>query len=85
MARATGGRNGGVAFLRTRPIFGEEHGMQHPADCDGDLGSASAPALVALAAIGMRWGYRGASALVYGSSDRGGRAAIMVQAVELRS
>lgn len=73
------GKEWGVAFLRNRPMFDEGHGMQHPADCYGDLGAASGPALVALAAVGMGGGYRGSPALVYASSDRGGRAAAVVR------
>lgn len=73
------GKEWGVAFLRNRPMFGEEHGVQHPADCYGDLGAASGPALVALAALGIGGGYSRAPALVYGSNDRGQRAAMVVQ------
>ena len=79
------GKEWGVAFLRNRAMFLDEHGMQHPADCFGDLGAASAPALVRLSALGVRGGYRGSPALVYGSSDRGGRAAMVVQGLEGRS
>lgn len=75
------GKEWGVAFLRNRPMFLEEHGMQHPADCFGDLGAASGPTLVALSALGMRGGYRGSPSVVYASSDHGGRAATVVQAV----
>jgi 3-oxoacyl-[acyl-carrier-protein] synthase-1 len=68
----------GVAFMRNRESFLEDHGMHHPADCYGDVGSACGPALVALAALGIRGGYRRSPSLVYCSSDRGARAALAV-------
>lgn len=70
----------GVGFLRSRPAFSEEHGMYHPADCYGDIGAAVGPALVGMAAIGIRFGYRSPPSLVYTSSDRGERAALTVTA-----
>jgi 3-oxoacyl-[acyl-carrier-protein] synthase I len=66
----------GVAFMRNRSAFLEDHGMHHPADCYGDLGAASGPAMVALASLGIRDGYRKSPAIVYASSDRGARAAL---------
>ena len=68
----------GVAFMRNRAAFREGHGMHHPADCLGDAGAAAGPLMVALAALGIRDGYRRSPALVYGSSDRGERAAVLV-------
>lgn len=68
----------GVAYLRNRAAFDEAFRIHHPADCYGDLGAASGPALVALAAVGMKAGYRGSSGLVYASSDHGARAAVLV-------
>jgi 3-oxoacyl-[acyl-carrier-protein] synthase-1 len=54
--------------------------MHHPADCFGDTGAACGPIMTGLAALGIRGSYRRAPALVYGSSDRGARAAMMVTA-----
>jgi 3-oxoacyl-[acyl-carrier-protein] synthase-1 len=70
----------GVAFLRTRAAFREDHGVHHPADCIGDTGAASGPLMVGLAALGIKSRYRRSPALAYGSSDRGARAAILVTA-----
>jgi 3-oxoacyl-[acyl-carrier-protein] synthase I len=70
----------GVAFLRARDRFREDHGMHHPADCHGDTGAAAGPLMIALAALGIRDGYRATPTLVYTSSDRGERAAIIVSA-----
>ena len=70
----------GVAFLRNRSWFVEGHGMHHPADCYGDVGAAAGPLMAGLAALGIRDGYRRAPALVYASSDRGERAALVVAA-----
>jgi 3-oxoacyl-[acyl-carrier-protein] synthase-1 len=70
----------GVAFMRSRGKFEETHGMHHPADCHGDTGAAAGPIMVGLAALGMSGGYRRSPCLVYGSSDRGERAALIVSA-----
>ncbi|UCC71417.1 MAG: hypothetical protein JSV86_13605 [Gemmatimonadota bacterium] len=70
----------GVAFLRTSSAFAPEHGMHHPADCLGDLGAACGPLMAGLAALGIRDGYRGSPTLVYGSSDKGARAALILRA-----
>lgn len=68
----------GVAFMRNSGAFGSEHGMHHPADCFGDTGAACGPVMVGLAALGITEGYRLSPCLVYGSSDRGQRAALSV-------
>jgi 3-oxoacyl-[acyl-carrier-protein] synthase-1 len=68
----------GVAYLRTRAAFQENHGMHHPADCFGETGAAIGPLLVGLAALGIKERYRRSPALAYGSSDRGTRAAVLV-------
>lgn len=74
------GKEWGVGFLRNRAAFHPEHGMHHPADSFGDTGAASGPILVGLAALGMKAGYRRNPSLVFGSSDRGLRAATIVTA-----
>jgi len=70
----------GVAFMRTRHVFAERHELHHPADSFGDTGAASGPLMVGLAALGLKGRYRGSPVLAYGSSDRGGRAALMLTA-----
>jgi 3-oxoacyl-[acyl-carrier-protein] synthase I len=67
-----------VAFLRNRSAFLNDHVMMHPADCIGDTGAACGVILAGLAAVGLSAGYRRPACLVYGSSDRGGRAAMIV-------
>ncbi len=74
-------REFGVARLRQAQAFDPEHQMEHPAECFGDLGSAHGAALAALAAHGVAHGYRRAPSLVYASSDRGERAAAIVDAL----
>jgi 3-oxoacyl-[acyl-carrier-protein] synthase-1 len=69
----------GVAFLRNRTNFEEGHDMHHPADCYGEVGAAVGPLLVGLAATGIREGYGRSPVLVYGSSDRGQRAALIAR------
>jgi 3-oxoacyl-[acyl-carrier-protein] synthase-1 len=70
----------GVTYLRNRSAFMPAHGTHHPADCYGDTGAASAPLMLGLAALGINARYRAAPALVYASSDRGQRAAVLVNA-----
>jgi 3-oxoacyl-[acyl-carrier-protein] synthase-1 len=71
-------REFGVARLRQSKSFAPDQTMEHPAECFGDLGSAQGPALAALAAHGVRHGYRAAPCLVYASSDYGDRAASLL-------
>lgn len=71
----------GVAYMRNQSRFTEGHGMHHPADCFGDTGAAAGPLMAGLAALGIRDGYRRSPCLVYGSSDRGERAALVVSSV----
>jgi 3-oxoacyl-[acyl-carrier-protein] synthase-1 len=68
----------GVAFLRNRAAFDPDHGMRHPSDCYGDVGAATGPMLVGLAADGLSRGYRRGSIMVYASSDSAPRAATIV-------
>jgi 3-oxoacyl-[acyl-carrier-protein] synthase-1 len=68
----------GVSHIRNSEAFAPDLRIHHPADCYGDTGAASGPLMVGLAALGIRGAYRSAPALVYASSDRGGRAAIVV-------
>lgn len=70
----------GVAFIRNSKAFLSDHGMHHPADCFGDTGAACGALMVGLASLGINQGYRRSPALVYGSSDRGQRAAVLVTA-----
>jgi len=70
----------GVAFLRSSGGFLSDHAMHHPADCYGDTGAACGVLLAGLAALGIAQAYRQSPALVYGSSDRGQRAALVVSA-----
>jgi 3-oxoacyl-[acyl-carrier-protein] synthase I len=73
-------REFGVMRLRQSAHFSPEQTMEHPAECFGDMGSAQGPALAALAAHGMRGGYRRAPCLVVASSDYGDRAAALLVA-----
>jgi 3-oxoacyl-[acyl-carrier-protein] synthase-1 len=70
----------GVAVIRNPGRFAEDLRIEHPADCVGDAGAALGPLMVALAAMGIRDGYREEPCLVWSTSDRESRAAAMVQA-----
>jgi 3-oxoacyl-[acyl-carrier-protein] synthase-1 len=68
----------GVSYIRNKPFFQPDCGMHHPADCCGNIGAASGPLMVCLAALGIKGKYRRSPCLIYGSSDRGQRAALIV-------
>jgi 3-oxoacyl-[acyl-carrier-protein] synthase-1 len=70
----------GVGFIRSSSAFADGHGMHHPADCYGDTGAAAGPLMAALAALAIAGRAHGSPVLVYGSSDRGERAALMMTA-----
>jgi 3-oxoacyl-[acyl-carrier-protein] synthase-1 len=70
----------GVSLIRNRKAFAEDHVMWHPADCYGDTGAAAAPIMVGLAALDIMRGMPGRYTLIYGSSDRGERAALILAA-----
>lgn len=69
-----------VGFVRHGGAFAPEHGFHHPAESYGDAGAACGPLMIGLAALGMIGGYRRAPALVYGSSDTGDRAGLVLDA-----
>ena len=72
----------GVAFLRNRKYFHDPVNTEHPADGYGDLGAATAPVLIALAAHDLLNRHPGPAAhLVYSSSDGPARAAVRVEKV----
>lgn len=72
------------AYLRTSDRHGEPLRLRHPADCLGDLGAATSPMLVALAALDLSHPRTEAdSALVFAASDtRPYRAACIVRRPE---
>jgi 3-oxoacyl-[acyl-carrier-protein] synthase-1 len=70
----------GVAYLRHSQYFETDFRIEHPAEFTGDPGAALGPMMLALAAIGIRKGYRQEPCLVWCSSDREERAAVMIQA-----
>jgi len=72
----------GVAYLRHTRYFEEEYRIEHPVEYMGDPGAALGPVMVALAAIGMKKGYRPSPCLVWCSSDREERAAVLLQSTE---
>lgn len=71
----------GVAYIRNQQYILNEFDHQHPADCWGDLGSATGPALVILAANQLFAQSGPGSYLVYSSSDSAWRAAIRLEKV----
>ncbi len=71
----------GVAFLRNRKVFQDPVRFEHPADCYGDLGSATATTLIALATEHLFKSTKAQAHLVYSSSDTAKRGAIVVEKI----
>ncbi|MBP1762755.1 MAG: Beta-ketoacyl synthase, partial [Firmicutes bacterium] len=71
----------GVAYLRNRTAFDAGYRMHHPADCLGDTGAACGIIFIILTTLGFQKGYRQSPALITCSSDRGDRAAVIVQSI----
>ena len=72
-------REFGIARIRNAGRFAADNRMEHPAECFGDLGAAHGVSLAALAAHGLGAGYRAGPLLAYASSDRGDRAAVVLE------
>ena len=72
----------GVAFIRNKKAFQDKVKIEHPADCYGDLGAATAAALIALAAESLFKQKGPATHLVYSSSDSAWRSAVRVEKIE---
>ncbi len=75
----------GVAYIRNKESFAEAVKIEHPADCYGDLGSATAPTLIALAAEDLYKNVKAKAHLVYSSSDTAKRGAIVVEKIAYRN
>ena len=71
----------GVAYTRHQEYFHDPVKIEHPADCYGDLGCATAPALIALAAEDLFKNRKAHAHLVYSSSDGPKRGALVVEKI----
>jgi len=69
----------GVAYLRNRKTFKDPVRVIHPADCYGDLGSATATTLIALAVENLFKNSKAQAHLIYSSSDTAKRGAIVIE------
>ena len=73
----------GVALTRNHRSFDDEVKLEHPADCYGDLGVATGPVLIGLAADNLLSQKGTGTHLVYSSSDTASRAALLVEKTPL--
>jgi 3-oxoacyl-[acyl-carrier-protein] synthase I len=71
----------GVTMMRSLRGTGDGFRIEHPADCYGDIGTASAPVLMGLAMESLFKDKKANSSIVYSSSDGPGRAAVVLQKV----
>ena len=68
----------GVAQIRNQHRFLEPLRIEHPADSFGDTGAAMGPVMLGLAARALQNGQRSGCALIYCSSDREERVAVLL-------
>jgi len=71
----------GVAYLRNRNVFHDPVHIEHPADCYGDLGAASATSLIILAAEHLFKNKNATNHLVYSSADKAARGALVLEKI----
>ena len=71
----------GVAYLRSKEKFIEDVKIEHPADCFGDLGAATATALITVAAEKLRKTKHAQKTLVSCSSDKATRGALVIEKI----
>jgi 3-oxoacyl-[acyl-carrier-protein] synthase-1 len=69
----------GVAQLRNKVAFSEQVNVLHPAENYGDIGSATASVLIALAASDLWQNKQAKNSLIYSSSDYAKRGAIVIE------
>jgi 3-oxoacyl-[acyl-carrier-protein] synthase-1 len=69
----------GVATIRNSEYFTPEYRVEHPAEFLGDMGAATAPVLIGLAAIDLLDAHQAGATLVYSSSDYSSRAAVSLE------
>lgn len=75
----------GVAVIRNQSQLAENHRVLHPAEFYGDLGSATAPALLSLATEHLFNKPKEGACLVYSSSDGPLRGAVVLEKIPLTS
>jgi 3-oxoacyl-[acyl-carrier-protein] synthase I len=73
----------GVASIRNEKYLKESYSHKHPADCLGDLGAATSPVLIGLAAMDLLFNKLQTNALLYSSSDFGLRGAVVLKKIAL--
>lgn len=74
-------KENGVAMMRNRKHFHENVVTEHPADCYGDLGSATGAVLIALSASYLLKQATENRHLVYTSSDNEWRASVLLNKI----
>jgi 3-oxoacyl-[acyl-carrier-protein] synthase I len=75
----------GVAYLRNKEKFSEKCKTEHPADCYGDLGAATGTALIIAAVENLQKDKQAEKYLVYSSSDRELRGALVIEKIQVSS
>jgi len=71
----------GVAIIRNKKYFKEDMVVEHPADTFGDLGVATATALMGLSATALFEQKQPTTHLVYSSSDGPARASLLLEKI----
>ena len=73
----------GVAYLRNKAKLTDDTKIEHPADCYGDIGAATAPMLVSLAVDYLFSKNNNKRCMVYCSSDKAVRGAVVLEKIHL--
>ena len=76
-------KENGVAMMRNEKHFHENVKTEHPADCYGDLGSATGAVLIALSASQLLSKTAEYNHLVYTSSDNEWRSSVIVNKINM--
>ena len=72
-------REMGVATIRNSHYLKPDYSVEHPVDCLGDMGAATSPVLIGLAAMDLLMGKQIENTLVYSSSDTAWRGAVRLE------
>ena len=72
------GKEWGTSLIRNRDALSHSLSFEHPAECYGDLGAATAITLIALAFQGIQKGYYTSPVLAWCASDREQRGAVVI-------
>ena len=75
---AHNGKEWGTSMVRNSEALSDDLTIEHPAECYGDLGAATASTLMGLAVLGLEREYYQGPLMVWSASDREQRGAVVI-------